>query len=263
MAGGIDAAMLALMRGGAIPLLCGGATCCFAVYSVKVASAATQWRRLELPVFDRTRCSVHAGQLDEHFGGCLTLTLASAATTVEAAIDHRVYRAATPDEIASFFLKATPFFLRPSVLGTAAAALLASVAVTGGCRFVAPRRPPVLLAHGSIKSHDAGPRPQPQAAEPPPPPQAEEPPPHVVAPTDSAAAIEPQSPSGRVRWPQTASLGRHGDGPSGYELMCDALAKRLAACEQSNTPRTRFHCDPQRERWHAACGEDRTAAARA
>ena len=87
-------------------------------------------------------------------------------------------------------------------------------------------------------------------------------PPRVASP-ERAVAIEPKAASGRVRWPQTASLGRHGDGPSGYELMCDALAKRLAACEQSNTSRTRFHCDPQRERWHAACGEDRTAAARA
>jgi hypothetical protein len=38
--------------------------------------------------------------------------------------------------------------------------------------------------------------------------------------------------------------------------MCDALAKRLAACEQSNTTKTRFHCDPQRERWRAVCAPD-------
>ena len=42
----IDLLVLRCLRGGAIPLLCGGATCCLAAYSVKVASAAQQWREV-------------------------------------------------------------------------------------------------------------------------------------------------------------------------------------------------------------------------
>ena len=43
---------------------------------------------------------------------------------------------------------------------------------------------------------------------------------------------------------------------------CDAWAKRLAACERSNTPKTLFHCDAQRKRWVAACSRDTNEAER-
>ena len=138
----IDGAVLILLRGGAIPFLCGSATCCFAIYSAKVASAARQWRQLE---FDQARCAAHAAKLDEHAGTCITLTLTSAAATTEAIYDYRAIVNAAPDKIAPLLASRWPFFARPAVLVTVAASVLASISLTGGIRLLAPHRPPVFV----------------------------------------------------------------------------------------------------------------------
>jgi hypothetical protein len=139
-----DAAALRLLRSGAIPLLCGSATGCLALYCAKVASAAHQWRRLELPAFDSARCTAHAAALDEHSRGCMILTLTAAATTIESARDYYVYRSASLESLGTFFASRLPFFARPTVIGTAGASLLVTLGLGGGFRFIAPQRPPLL-----------------------------------------------------------------------------------------------------------------------
>ena len=241
---GIDGAVLMLLRGGAIPLLCGSATCCLAIYSAKAASAARQWYRLELPEF-----AAHAAKLEEHVGACITLTLTSAAATAEAMADHHTIRSAAPDKIGTLLASRWPFFARPIVLVTAAASVLASVSLTGGIRLLAPHHPPVFLRpHADGNGSGAFTTAQTQPAR-----EAQHQRPEAPTVVAETAVDVAQASNARVRWPHSASPSPAHGGPSGYDLMCDALAKRLAACESSNTPKMRFHCDPQRERWSAAC----------
>ena len=142
----MDTAVLRLFRGGVIPALCGGATFCFGAYGFKVANAATLWRHLEVTAdIDRAVCLAHAIELDKHALTCAALTLISAASSVEAAIDFRSYRHASAEALGKYFVAHTPFFARPSVLGTAVASLFASASFAGGCRLFAPQRPFISL----------------------------------------------------------------------------------------------------------------------
>ena len=143
-----DRLLLRLLRSGSVPLLCGGATCCFAFYGVQVISAARQWRGLELPsTIDTAMCSAHAHALAQHAAGCGVLTMASAVTAFEATRDYKVYRKASQDETFAFLSSRMPFFARPSVLVGTIASALALSQVTSGLRLLAPPRP-TLLAKG-------------------------------------------------------------------------------------------------------------------
>jgi hypothetical protein len=210
---------LKLLRGGAVPLLCGGASSCFALYTTKVWDAAEQWRRLELPSsFERAQSTAHALELQKHAAGCVTLTLVSAASTVEAAIDYTHYRTLSEEQVAHFFASRTPFFARPTVICIAATSLLGSVALAGGAHFLSPQRPAIRPLQ---------PRPENEAYSA-----------RVRRTTVSIAASS------------NVELSNH---DQDHKLRCAAWAKMLAACEQSNTPKTRFHCDTQLERWRSAC----------
>ena len=224
-----------LLRAGAIPLLCSGATCCFAIYGTKVRAAATQWRAL--PSVD---CVAHADELDMHAGGAAVLTLSSAVATAEALLDYRAYRSGLSQEALAALLTRAPFFVRSSVLCSAVAAAVASTALTGGVRLLAPQRPAILLPQGT--SARAASSPETSAAA------------SSLATSARAAgggvssSLEAAAPQERASHPpaQKAALD---------DQSCDALARRLAACERSNTARTRFHCDPQRDRLRASCGD--------
>lgn len=138
----LDAAIESLLRRGTIPLLCGGATGCFGLYGVKVSQAAGQWQRVEAATtFDRKQVAAHATELQKHAGTCVALTVTSAATTYEATSDYRRYRTATQEEIGAFLISRAPFFMRPTVLITAAISLLATSTLVGGLRFMVPLRP--------------------------------------------------------------------------------------------------------------------------
>ena len=131
-----------LLRAGIIPMLCGSASCCFALYGAKVAAAAAQWRQLQLPLeTDRVLCSLHALELERHGGGCATLSFISAVAAAEAARDYMLYRAASKEGIGAVLFSRLPFFARPTVLATGCLAGLASHAIFGGVMFVAPKRP--------------------------------------------------------------------------------------------------------------------------
>ena len=145
-----------ILRSGAVPLLCGSASGLFAVYGAKVQFAAMQWKLLSFESTDtdammvqtdhaRAECATHALELEQHAIGCSVLSVVSAALTIEAARDFSKYRSLPLDQLGAFFTARTPFFVRPSVLGAAVVSLLASVALTGGVRFLLPARPAVLL----------------------------------------------------------------------------------------------------------------------
>lgn len=145
-----------ILRSGAVPLLCGGASGLFALYGAKVRLAALQWRLLSIETRDndtttaptqhaRAECAAHALELDQHAGGCAMLAVASAVAAIEAVRDFRGYRSLPADQLATFFTSRAPFFVRPSVLGAATISLLASFALTGGVRLLLPARPAVLL----------------------------------------------------------------------------------------------------------------------
>ena len=145
-----------ILRSGAVPLCCGGASGLFAVYGAKVQFAAMQWKLLSFESGDndtmvaqsdhaRAECATHALELGQHAIGCSVLSVVSAALTIEAARDFGKYRSLPLDQLGAFFAAHTPFFVRPAVLGTAALSLLASVVLTGGVRLLLPARPAVLL----------------------------------------------------------------------------------------------------------------------
>ena len=139
--------LLWLLRGGTIPILCGGASCCFALYGYQVISAARQWRRLELPsAMDTALCRAHARDLDAHAGGCGVLTVMSAFITLEATRDYGFYRKASQAHTLTYLSSRVPFFVRPLVLASTIASGLACSQV-GGLRLLAPQRPS-LLAKG-------------------------------------------------------------------------------------------------------------------
>ena len=234
---------LSLLRGGAVPLLCGGASCCFALYTAKVVSAVQAWRQLELPsAFEKARCTDHAFELQKHAAGSGVLAMVSAAVTVETAKDYRQYRSSSREQLGSFFASRTPFFLRPTVVGTAGVALLGSMILAGGARFFPPQRP-ALQPLGRRPEREV---PSPEASSPQvSSPEASSPEVHAVPAADTAAT-HPPAPAASPSPPPDHAARDH-------ELRCATWAKMLAACEQANTTRTRFHCDPQLQRWRASC----------
>lgn len=221
---------LNLLRGGVVPIMCGSASCCFALYAAKVYNAAAQWRWLKPPAsFDHERCKLHAQELDRHAAGCVALAVTSGAAAFEAAIDHRRYRSASPVELGTFFATRAPFFLRPTVLVTAAASLGASLALVGRPTFIAPPRPTLRPSGGNKRANDD-----------------DEAPATGSAPSASRLA-ECSSERSNGRAEEVGTL------VDDAKLRCATWAKMLAACERSTTPKTRFHCDPQLKRWRQAC----------
>ena len=178
-----------LLRNGVIPLCCGGATCCFALYSATLAHAADLWESS----MDTTALSFHDKHNDhvpgksntfnavvyhhyhesvlhythalrQHSGACLTLSLMAAAMTREAYHDWQSYASTTTssnnanwNELAIALWKRQrpfPFLVRPPVLATTAASLAMTHYLYGGWQLWQPE-PPVeyqLLQDNSSQS---------------------------------------------------------------------------------------------------------------
>ena len=129
-----------LLRCGALPGFCAGATCCFAIYSCRVLTAADQWSRLEgnTPRLHR-EARMHTIALREHGWTSLGLALISGATTYEAMRDWRAYR--NVQHLEKFFGSRLPFFFRGSVLATSVGCFVGVWSYTGAVRMRVPTRP--------------------------------------------------------------------------------------------------------------------------
>jgi hypothetical protein len=162
-----------LLRQGVIPWCSGGASCCFALYSAKIAHAADVWESslvdddLNVKVdtslttsdilheislvhhYYRDSVQHYVVDLRRHSGASFWMSLTTAAMAVEAYRDWQFY--ATPSDNATSWKdlslalwqrqRPLPFFLRSSVLLTSAGALAMSYQLYAGFVFWQPEPP--------------------------------------------------------------------------------------------------------------------------
>lgn len=139
------------LRRGVIPCCCGGASICFALYSAKVSFAAKQWAALDIDdsIWNDSgrRFSDYAALLDQHAGSCVVLSLLSAATTYEAVKDWKGYGTLTSlDKIENWLIsRPVPFFLRVSVIATAAFSYIYLDRINKGIQFSLPSPRPLII----------------------------------------------------------------------------------------------------------------------
>lgn len=141
-----------LLRRGVIPLCCGGAAGCFALYQVQVTHGADVWAAQIRKTDNEQELALlqnYVLQLRKHAGASLNLSLISASITWEAYRDWQSY-AAEPslDEMAVQLWqrqKPIPFVARGPVLVTTLLSLTATYHMYGGWKLWQPI-PPVHFA---------------------------------------------------------------------------------------------------------------------
>lgn len=151
------------LRLGGVPLCCGGATVCFALYSAQVSRGAdVVWAAVSQIETNRNDDGYqgsnspskkqvillknYARELRQHAGACLTLSLISAATAREAFRDWQHYGSQSSFHDMAIELvqrqKPIPFFARGPVLATTIVSLAATHHLYGGWAFLQPKQPP-------------------------------------------------------------------------------------------------------------------------
>lgn len=86
-----------LLRKGVIPLCCGSASCCFALYSSKVSHGAELWLasvdiEKDNNFLYRESIEDYALRLRQHSGACVSMSLISASIALEAYRDWQQYK---------------------------------------------------------------------------------------------------------------------------------------------------------------------------
>ena len=140
------------IRNGIIPLCCGMASGCFALYGLQAQKAALQWS--VLPSDDeylKRQFFRHAIQLQQHSTTVAAMSVVSAVTCREAYVDWTGYRGLDSFQRIEEYLfkRRPPFFLRWTVIFATWASFFAAHKATGRIRWWQPQRPVIVTSRSA------------------------------------------------------------------------------------------------------------------